>query len=215
VAETLRFLLDPNLIFILLVATLWLIVTAVALPGTGILEIIAVGGVLVAIFLLTNVAANWLAVILIILGGLSFLVLPLVDARFLLVALVGLGLQGIGGFGLLTTGGVSLLVLVVVLSVSLLYTRFALIPVLNTQQSTSQMLEDQSLIGMRGVVQTAISPIGTVYVQGEAWTAKRGDDESDIIDVGSEVVVRDRDGLTVFVEPIKRKRADDDSDMLN
>jgi membrane protein implicated in regulation of membrane protease activity len=76
------------------------------------------------------------------------------------------------------------------------------------------MLEDQSLVGMRGVVQTTINPVGTVYVHGESWTAKRADDDRTPIDAGSDVVVRDRDGLTVFVEPLKRKRDDDELDMM-
>jgi membrane-bound ClpP family serine protease len=214
VTGLLDFLLDPNVIYILLVAALWMIVTAITIPGTGVIEGLAVIGVLIALFLLANVPANWIAVMLIVSGGLSFLVLPLLDQRFLIVALVGLVLQALGGFGLLSTGGVSVLVLMVVMIISLLYTRFALIPVLNTQHAGPHMLEDQSLVGMRGVVQTTINPVGTVYVHGESWTAKRADDDRTPIDAGSDVVVRDRDGLTVFVEPLKRKRDDDELDMM-
>jgi membrane protein implicated in regulation of membrane protease activity len=137
---------------------------------------------------------------------LMFLILPLVDTRLYLLGLAGLALQGIGGWFMFNGISVSPLIIGISLTLGILYYVFALRPVLASQRGKGEMLEDQSLIGMKGYVQTLINPVGTVYVHGESWTARRGDDETDPIDVGAEIVVRDREELTLFVEPIKRKR---------
>ena len=207
--DLLGVLLDPNVIFVILVVGLWAVVTAIYLPGTGAIELAALAGVVLALFLLANMTTNWLAVVMIVLGVLSFLVLPLLDRRFLLLALIGLAVQGVGGWLLFPVNGVSLLVIVVVLFVSLLYTRFALIPTLRTQHDRPQMLDDQPLVGMLGYVQTIINPVGTVYVNGESWTARRAENISEPVEAGDQIVVRQREGLTLFVEPIKRKNDDE------
>lgn len=199
--------LDPNVVYVLLVAALWAVVTAVLLPGTGLIEVIALGGIGASILLLAQLPTNWLPVILIVLGVMMFLVLPLADYRFLGVGLLGLTLQAIGGWTLFFGSTlVSPVIIGVSVIVSLVYYRFALVPALQTQRGKPQMLEDQSLIGLRGRVQAIIDPVGTVYVSGESWTARRGDDLKDAIGIGAEVIVREREGLTLYVEPIKEKR---------
>ncbi len=199
--------LDPNVVYVLLVAALWAVVTAVLIPGTGLIEVIALGGIGASILLLAQLPTNWLPVILIVLGVMMFLVLPLADYRFLGVGLLGLTLQAIGGWTLFFGSAlVSPVIIGVTVILSLLYYRFALVPALQTQRGKPQMLEDQSLIGMHGRVQAIIDPVGTVYVSGESWTARRGDDLKDAIGIGAEVIVREREGLTLYVEPIKEKR---------
>ncbi len=199
--------LDPNVVYVLLVAALWAVVTAVLLPGTGLIEVIALGGIGASILLLAQLPTNWLPVILIVLGVMMFLVLPLADYRFLGIGLLGLTLQAIGGWTLFFGSTlVSPVIIGVSVIVSLVYYRFALVPALQTQRGKPQMLEDQSLIGLRGRVQAIIDPVGTVYVSGESWTARRGDDLKDAIGIGAEVIVREREGLTLYVEPIKEKR---------
>lgn len=58
---------------------------------------------------------------------------------------------------------------------------------------------DQGMIGALGVVQTELSPAGTVIVHGEIWGAHAGA----VIPKGSRVRVRKIDGLTLEVEPVK------------
>ncbi|MDX2160879.1 MAG: NfeD family protein [bacterium] len=205
------FILDPNVIYLILIAALLATVTSVQLPGTGLAEALAAAGVIGVVLLLSQTPANWFAVVLVVLGVLVFLIMPLVDRRFLMVALVGLAMQGIGGYFMFDSVRVSPVILAVMMIVSLIYYRFALLPALETQAARSQMLDDQSLVGLKGYVQTALRPVGTVYVQGETWTARRADvdrthAEGDGLEAGSEIVVRERDGLTLFVEPVKAKR---------
>ena len=64
------------------------------------------------------------------------------------------------------------------------------------------MLEDEPLIGVQGYVQRALDPVGTVYVRGESWTAR----SAEKLEKGTEVAVVEQDGLTLYVEPIKQKR---------
>lgn len=203
---TTSFLLDPNVIYLILIASLWAVVTAIHIPGTGAAEIVALGGLAATLFLLGQVPTQWVSVTLIVVGVLMFLILPLLDGRLLLLGLVGLALQGIGGWFLFTGMQVSPVIMGITLLTGLLYYRFALMPTLATQRSKGQLLEDQSLVGMKGYVQTRIAPVGTVYVHGESWTARRGDDQTDPIDVGAEIIVSEREGLTLFVEPLKHKR---------
>lgn len=61
---------------------------------------------------------------------------------------------------------------------------------------------DQGMIGAMGVVQTDLSPAGTVIVHGEIWGAHA----SAAIPKGSRVRVRKIEGLTLEVEPAKESQ---------
>jgi membrane-bound serine protease (ClpP class) len=56
----------------------------------------------------------------------------------------------------------------------------------------------QGLVGETGVVQTALSPQGKVFVHGELWDAVA----SSALAAGQLVVVRRIDGLTLEVDPL-------------
>jgi membrane-bound serine protease (ClpP class) len=61
---------------------------------------------------------------------------------------------------------------------------------------------DEGMLGALGVVQTDLSPAGTVLVHGELWEAHAGE----AIPKGSRVRVRKIEGLTLEVEPEKESR---------
>jgi membrane-bound serine protease (ClpP class) len=61
---------------------------------------------------------------------------------------------------------------------------------------------DQGMLGALGVVQTDLSPAGTVVVHGEIWGARAGE----TIPKGSRIRVRKIEGLTLEVEPEKDSR---------
>ncbi len=69
------------------------------------------------------------------------------------------------------------------------------------------MLDDQPLIGSYGYVQSALDPVGTVYVHGESWTA-RSDHK---LKTGTEITVVDQAGLTLFVEAVKQKHSPEEA----
>jgi membrane-bound serine protease (ClpP class) len=56
---------------------------------------------------------------------------------------------------------------------------------------------EQGLVGETGVVQTALSPRGKVFVHGEIWDAVASSE----LPAGQLVIVRAVDGLTLQVEP--------------
>lgn len=194
--------IDPNLVYLILIIGLWLSVTAAYMPGTGVFEVLAAVGVIIALVALANMPTNWWAVILIVVGVLSFLVMPFLDRRFAVLAVGGLVLQAAGSLTLFNGAAVALPLIVVVIGGALVYHRFALMRILNYHQTTPAMLDDQPLVGAFGHVQRALDPVGTVYVRGETWTA-RSDEK---LDSGTEITVVDQEGLTLFVEPMKHKR---------
>ena len=163
---------------------------------------LAIIGVLAALFTLANMPTNWWSVILIVVGVLGFLVIPFLDSRFALLALAGLALQAAGSLTLFNGVQVSLPLIVVTIGASLIYHRFALMRVLDYHRTTPAMLEDEPLVGLHGYVQRALDPVGTVYVRGEAWTAR----SEQKLDAGTEIAVVDQEGLTLYVEPVKQKR---------
>lgn len=203
------FPIDPNILYVLLIASLWVSVTAVYWPGTGVVEVLALVGVVASVFMLAAVPTNWIAVIAIVIGVMSFLVFPLLDKRYAAVAYGGLVFQAVGSLTLFNGASVSLALIAIVIASSLLYHRFILLPAMETQQSQPAMQDDQPIIGALGHVQMTLNPVGTVYVRGESWTAR-----SDVpIESGTEIIVTEREGLTLFVEPVKRKR--EELDTLN
>jgi membrane-bound serine protease (ClpP class) len=173
------------------------------MPGTGVVEVLAMIGIGAALVVLANMPTNWWAVILIVVGVLGFLIIPFLDQRFRLVAIGGLALQTVGSLTLFNGTGVALPVIVVTIGASLIYHRFALLRILDYHRNRPAMVADEPLIGAHGYVQRALDPIGTVYVRGETWTARSDGDQK--IDSGAEIAVVDQEGLTLFVEAVKQK----------
>jgi len=196
-----RLLTDPNLVYLLFVASLWFMAIAITVPGTGIAEVLALIGAVGAVLLFTRLPTNWIAVIFIILGTLGILVLPFFFERFRLVAAGGLALQVAGSLFLFTGLSVSLLLIIVVAVGSLMYQHYVLKPAMETHRLKPAMWSDQPIIGEHGYVKSTIDPVGTVYVRGENWTAR-----SDTpLAVGASVVVLAKEGLTLHVAAEKPK----------
>jgi membrane-bound serine protease (ClpP class) len=194
--------IDPNLVYLILILGLWMSVTAVYMPGTGVVEGLASIGVIASLVVLANMPTVWWAVILIVVGVLSFLIIPFIDRRFAPLAVGGLVLQAIGSLTLFNGISVSLPLIAVTIIASLLYHRYALLPALAHHRGKPAMLEDEPIIGLSGYVQSALNPVGTVYVRGETWTAR----SDQPLEKGAEIAVVDQEGLTLYVEALKHKR---------
>jgi membrane-bound serine protease (ClpP class) len=197
------FLKDPNIIYLMLLFGLWLVAIAIYLPGSGILEIIALGYLVVEVFILTRAPTHWGAVVILVIGVLGFLTMPLLLPRFERYALAGLALQTIGGLRLFEGQSVSLAVIAITIGVSYAYYRFLLLPILRRHREQAVPSEDDLLIGARGRVVRPLTPVGTVLVRGETWTAH----SDKPLAANEEIVVVERDGLQLYVEGVKQKRA--------
>ncbi|MAS37515.1 MAG: hypothetical protein CL610_26195 [Anaerolineaceae bacterium] len=194
---------DPNIVYLALVIGLWLGVTATYMPGTGLLEIFSGATVIGAVWVLGNMPTNWGAVVVMIVGVLSFIVMPFLKQQFVPLAIGGLVLQAIGSLFMFHGLLVSPVLVALLLVISLIYHRYILIPVLEKARLQASPDEDSLLIGARGRVIKALDPVGTVNIRGELWTAT----SDHAVAAGEDVIVVEREGLNVVVEGVKHKRA--------
>jgi membrane-bound serine protease (ClpP class) len=199
-------LLDPNLVYLVLVAGLWLAVTAAYMPGTGIVELGAAALVIGSLLLLASMPTNWLAVILVLVGGVLFLVLPFLGEQYRLLPLGGLALQIVGSVFLFNGLSVSLWLIAAVMILSLAYYRYVLTPILRTHRQSAALRTDRPLVGEYGRVQAALNPTGMVRVQGESWSARASEQSPLPVPLDASVVVLDREGLVLIVAPEEPKR---------
>ncbi len=193
---------DPNIIYLMLLFGLWLAAIAIYLPGSGVLEIVALGYLAFEVFILTRAPTNWAAVIVLVIGVLGFLTMPLLLPKAARYALAGLLFQTGGGLTLFDGQSVSIAVIALTVGVSFAYHRYLLMPILRRHRELSTPSEDDSLIGARGRVIKALDPVGTVQVRGEPWTAR----SDRPLHPDEEIVVLERDGLQLYVEGVKHKR---------
>lgn len=194
---------DPNFAYVVLVFGLWLAVTAVYMPGTGFFELIAIAMLAGALYILLMLPTNWLAMLLMITGILGFILMPFFGLKFAPVAISGLALQGAGSFFLFNGISVSPMVIAFTLALSLAYHQFVLTPTLRRLQTVNEqpIEREDRMIGLRGRVTRALDPIGTVQVDSELWTATSHESLTE----GTPIVVVGREGLSLLVEPLKRK----------
>jgi membrane-bound ClpP family serine protease len=197
---------DPNFIYLVVIAAIWMAVTAAYVPGTGLVEGIAAALAVGSLLMLANVATNWFAALLVLVGGVMFLVVPFLEERYRLIALGGLGLQVLGSLFLFNGLYVSPVLIIAIALLSLAYYRFVLIPLLNTHHQSAALRTDRPLIGEYGRVQSALNPAGMVRVQGESWSARLSEDSPAPVPVDATVVVLDQEGLTLIVAPEHPKR---------
>ncbi|MBL8118048.1 MAG: hypothetical protein JNJ78_11015 [Anaerolineae bacterium] len=201
-------MIDPNVVYLVLVLGLWLTVTAAYIPGTGILEGAALAGLIGGVAVLANMPTNWAGAILLIIGVLVFLLIPFLGSRLGRIAEAGLILQVIGAGTLFHGIQVSWLLIAVTVLLSILYHRLVLRPVLERALAQNAVRDDNGqLIGAMGRVSKAservgTQHIGTVNVDGEPWTAI----SNYPLRIGEEVVVLERNGLQLMVEGIKHKQ---------
>lgn len=198
---------SPDVIYLGFVFSLWVAVTAAYIPGTGIIEGLATLGFLATFIVLAQMPTNWFAVLLVILGGSFFMIVPFVQIQYAPYALFGLVVQGAGGLLLFGDGmGVSPFILALSLLIPAAYHQFVLMPMLRNMRERPVNERDNTLVGKQGRVTKELNPIGTVYVNSEHWSAITEEDDIEL-KVGDRVVVVGREDLRLIVMPEKQKRA--------
>jgi membrane-bound serine protease (ClpP class) len=190
-----------NLLYLLLVAGLWLAALAIVSPGTGTLEVLAFFALAGAGLGTLVLPPNGWAVIVLVLGAV-FLVLSLKMKRveiWLGLSAVAFCLGSVFLFRL-EEGGAAVhpLLAIVVSLMTLGYFWLAIRNAILAHQ-VGPTMDPALVLDQIGEVRTAIDPTGSVYVAGELWTA-RADAP---IAIGASVRVRDREGLILTVEPIE------------
>ena len=195
------FVTNPNVTYLLLIVGLLILLVAVTTPGTGVAEVIALVSLAMAAIGLIQLSVNFAGVMLIVVAFVLFLIDATATAHgaltlggavallfgSLLLFPVREGAPGLSGWLIggvtLSTAGLSALV------VSAL---------MRMRQQKGVDLAAQDVVGGRGVIKTDVklNATGTAQIGGQLWTVAA--DEP--IDVGSEVEVIEREGLTLRVK---------------
>lgn len=196
--------IDPNLIYLALVFSLWVGVTAAYMPGTGIIEVLAFAGLVGSFLVLMNMPTNWIALLVLVVGVSGFIVMPFIKRQYAALATGGLALQALGALLLFDGIMISPFVIALTLVIPLAYHHWVLMPMLRVAEAQPVSDKDNQLIGVRGRVTKRIDPIGTINVNSELWTATC----EDVLEPGDIAVVVERNGLQLVVEAVKRKRRD-------
>jgi membrane-bound serine protease (ClpP class) len=193
-------LMDPNVAFLLLAIGALALYVEFNHPGAVIPGTVGVVFILVAAFALNLLPTRFAALVL-ILGAFALFA---AEAKF-----VTHGVLTVGGIVLLTLGGLLLVDspipemrvhLLTALSISIplgLITAFLMTIALKARRNKI-VTGAQGLVGETGVAQTALSPLGKVFVHGELWNAVAASP----LPIGQLVIVRKVDGLTIEVEPL-------------
>lgn len=198
--QILSFIMQPDITLIILAIGALALYFEFNHPGAIIPGTIGVIFILLAVFALHLLPTRFAAVAM-ILGAFTLFV---AEAK-----LTSHGVLAAGGIILLTLGGLLLVdgpipemrvKLVTALAVSIplgLITAFLMTIAVRAHRNKVTTGEE-GLVGEIGVAQTALSPVGKVFVHGEIWDAVSPVNVS----VGEKIVVRRVDGLTLQVEPV-------------
>lgn len=193
--------LFPNLLYLVLVAGLWLAALAVVTPGTGVLEVMAFFALAGAGFGTTVLPLNGWAVAFLLLGVVLFFMAFRLERSeiWLVLSAIALNIGSVFLFRLPTGGaGVHPLLALVVSVLTLGYFWLALRNTIIAMRA-KPTLDPLRVMGKIAEVRTALEPVGSVFVLGELWTAR-----SDIpIQEGSQVKIMGKEGLTLTVEPVE------------
>jgi membrane-bound serine protease (ClpP class) len=195
------FLLNPNLAYLLIVAAFLLTVFAVVIPGTGFFEVATLVLWGVVLWQTYNIDSNLWALILLLLGFVPF-GLGLRRKRVKLNLGLMLAAFVIGSAYLFKgdswwqPGVHPLLALVMSLFAGGLV--WLVVLKLIEAMDAPPVHDLGTLIGEVGEAKTKIHMEGSVYVQGEKWTAR----SEEPIKAGSRVEVIAREGLVLIVKQI-------------
>ncbi|HFC09612.1 MAG TPA: hypothetical protein ENJ54_07185 [Chloroflexi bacterium] len=192
--------ITPNLAYLLLMSGTVVLILALITPGTGMLELSALFLLLAAGYTATQLAVNaWAVAVWIV--GIVFFGLSLRRGRregvWLALALLAMMVGSV--FIFRTPDGGSAVSPWLAVTVSLLVGGSGwLVARKVLEAETRPPVHDlERLIGQVGEARTDIAPEGSVYLDGEMWTAR----SEQPIPAGTRVRVLSREGLILEVEP--------------
>ncbi|MGH2621375.1 MAG: NfeD family protein [Anaerolineales bacterium] len=189
----------PNLLYLLLVAGLWLAALAVVTPGSGVYELLALLALATVGAGTTVVEMNPWAWLPVGLGVVAF-VISIWGSRQEIWLVVAALLLTLGSAFLFRQegGGAGVNPLLALIS-TLGSVGFFWIVVRNVRKSqlAEPIFNPEHILGQLGEARTPIDPIGSAYVDGELWTV-RADHP---ISAGTAVRVISREGLMLNVKP--------------
>jgi membrane-bound serine protease (ClpP class) len=191
-------LLNPNIAYLLLVVTTFLVLMAIAVPGTGIPEIAALFSLFLSGYAVYHLSFNWWAMALLVLSVVPFFFAVRGPRRdmWLVFSIIGLTVGSVFFFPA-QQGFISVHPLLAVVT-SAIYALFLWISIRKTLQiaQTKPMNDISTIIGERGETKTPVLAEGSVQVVGELWSAR----SEKPIPAGSLVHVVGREGFVLVIE---------------
>jgi len=193
-------LLDPNVAYILLVGGFILAILALFSPGTGLLELGALAALLLAGYSIYNLPVNAWALVILLVGVFPFL-LAVRRSHNWLYLIISMAALVLGSLFLFRgENGVPPVHWALATIVSLLSISFMWMVVRKGLEAVTQSKSNLvNLTGMVGEARTDIMHEGSVYVDGEQWTAR----SAVPIPAGSHVRVMAQEGLVLQVEAVQ------------
>lgn len=194
-------LTNPNFAYLLLVGSVLLASLALVNPGTGILELLAlVGLILAGVEMYFNEINPW-ALVLLIFGVFPFMlaVRKSQKMRYLGVAIASFVIGSaflFKGEGMQPAVNTFLALIVSVLAGGFMW----VVVSKSVEASLAPLAQDLSrLIGDFGEAKTDVYKDGSVQVDGELWSAR----SHELIAMGSQIRVVSRDGFILEVEQVE------------
>lgn len=196
-------LIDPNVAYVLLILGFLTAVLALFSPGTGVLEVIALFVLALAGYEIANLDINLWALILMAAGVVPFLAALRAPHKARPPLIAAAALAFVVGSTFLFRGESWLPVVSPVLVLLLAPLAIGGTWWLTTKSleaiTTRPVFDLDRLVGMTGEASSDIRGKGTVYVNGEEWTAL----SKAFIPAGSPIRVVRRNGLMLEVEMMK------------
>ena len=193
-----EFLLDPNIAYFLLMAAIVFVLFAIATPGTGVPEVLAVFAAVLAAYAVYNLSVNWWALGLLVISLVPFFFAVRGPRRELWLAASILGMiVGSIFFFPARQGWISVHPILAIVS-SVLFAAFIWLSARKVLQiSLARPTHELSaLIGECGETRTPVKEAGSVQVASELWSAR----SEKLIPPGRVVRVVGRDGFVLIVE---------------
>jgi len=191
-------LFDPNIAYILVVLSLFMAVVTFILPGTGIPETITILLMIGAWWVISHLDVNTFALFVAVLGLIP-VYLAFKRPAYQKVLLAVSALMLIGGSVYLFTdkNGRPLVDIWLAVIVSILFLLFIWLLITRGARILNKrsVLDPDTPVGKLGEARSDIDLKGSVYVNGEMWTAR----SVNPISQGSAVRVLDREGFVLTV----------------
>ncbi len=195
------FLLEPNIAYLILLSGILLGLMAIVTPGTGLFEVGSFFSLALAGYAVYNLSFNWWALIILALSVFPFAYAIQKPKREIYLGLSIL-LLVIGSIFMFAADGWKPAVnpLVALVTSGLISIFLWVIVQKTTQAANARPTHDlEILIGAKGEAKSDIQDEGSVYVNGEMWSAKSDSPISN----GSTIQVVRREGVILVVEKIK------------
>lgn len=190
----------PGIAILLIVLGVQAILGEVSQPGGYLAGIVGAVALLLGLFALGILNANWVGLAFIALSFVLFLVDIKAPTHGVLTAgaIVSLILGGIVLFSG-TEVAIPWATIIGVASFSALFFTFVIAKAVRAQRR-KPFGGPEGLIGQQAIVRTPLEPFGTILVQGELWEAVL-QGEPHALPPGGQVTVIGRDGLKLLVRP--------------